>query len=312
MTVPIAPRPTDLVLAMTGASGAPYAVAAAPDALPRSGRTVHLTISPSGAQVLREETGPRRSPSTGFDPLGLRRPRPRPGRLSPPRGLLRRDRQRLVPDRRHGRRPVQHEHPGRDRPRDHHEPDHPGGRRPPEGAPQADPGPARDAAEPDPPREHGCASPAPGRSSCRRCPAGITGRDRSTTSIEFVVGADLRPARRSPIALIDTLGRSAGATRLDERVSAPTMRPRAAEGRPGHRGLGRASARRSPASLPRQGYSRLVLTARRGRSARAAGRRAASATRRPRSLTIAGRPRRPGGPERLVAETVAGSAGSTS
>ncbi len=45
---------SDLVLAMTGASGAPYAVALL-RALCRAGRTVHLTISPSGAQVLREE-----------------------------------------------------------------------------------------------------------------------------------------------------------------------------------------------------------------------------------------------------------------
>jgi 4-hydroxy-3-polyprenylbenzoate decarboxylase len=47
---------SDLVLAMTGASGAPYAVGLL-RALCRAGRTVHLTISPSGAQVLREETG---------------------------------------------------------------------------------------------------------------------------------------------------------------------------------------------------------------------------------------------------------------
>ena len=47
---------SDLVLAMTGASGAPYAVALL-HALCRSGRTVHLTISGSGAEVLREELG---------------------------------------------------------------------------------------------------------------------------------------------------------------------------------------------------------------------------------------------------------------
>ncbi|MDR3637118.1 MAG: UbiX family flavin prenyltransferase [Isosphaeraceae bacterium] len=46
----------DLVLAMTGASGAPYAVALLRE-LVRLGRNVHLTISPSGAQVLREELG---------------------------------------------------------------------------------------------------------------------------------------------------------------------------------------------------------------------------------------------------------------
>ncbi len=46
----------DLVLAMTGASGAPYAVELL-RVLGRAGRTVHLTISPSGVQVLREEMG---------------------------------------------------------------------------------------------------------------------------------------------------------------------------------------------------------------------------------------------------------------
>ena len=46
----------DVVLGMTGASGAPYAVALL-RTLNRLGRVVHLTISPSGAHVLREELG---------------------------------------------------------------------------------------------------------------------------------------------------------------------------------------------------------------------------------------------------------------
>jgi 4-hydroxy-3-polyprenylbenzoate decarboxylase len=46
----------DLVLAMTGASGAAYAVGLL-RVLVAAGKTVHLTISPSGAQVLREELG---------------------------------------------------------------------------------------------------------------------------------------------------------------------------------------------------------------------------------------------------------------
>ena len=50
------PAGRDLVLAMTGASGAPYAVELL-RVLGRAGRTVHLTISPSGVQVLREEMG---------------------------------------------------------------------------------------------------------------------------------------------------------------------------------------------------------------------------------------------------------------
>jgi flavin prenyltransferase len=43
-----------IVLAMTGASGAPYAVGLL-RTLNRAGRPVHLTISPSAAHVLREE-----------------------------------------------------------------------------------------------------------------------------------------------------------------------------------------------------------------------------------------------------------------
>ena len=45
----------DLVVAMTGASGAPYAIRLL-QVLCRQGRAVHFTLSPSAAQVLREET----------------------------------------------------------------------------------------------------------------------------------------------------------------------------------------------------------------------------------------------------------------
>jgi len=44
----------DLVLAMTGASGAPYGVRLL-QVLLRAGRTVHLVISPAGAQVIAQE-----------------------------------------------------------------------------------------------------------------------------------------------------------------------------------------------------------------------------------------------------------------
>jgi 4-hydroxy-3-polyprenylbenzoate decarboxylase len=44
----------DLVLAMTGASGALYGVRLL-EVLVRAGRTVHLTISPAGAQVIEQE-----------------------------------------------------------------------------------------------------------------------------------------------------------------------------------------------------------------------------------------------------------------
>ena len=61
--------PSDLVLAMTGASGAPYAVSLL-RTLCRTGRTVHLTISESGKQVLREELGIEVSLSR-FDPAAF-------------------------------------------------------------------------------------------------------------------------------------------------------------------------------------------------------------------------------------------------
>ena len=65
-----------LVLAMTGASGAPYAVRLL-QVLARLGRTVHLTISASAAEVMRQEMGLSVS-TTRFDPsifgdLGLGR-----------------------------------------------------------------------------------------------------------------------------------------------------------------------------------------------------------------------------------------------
>jgi flavin prenyltransferase len=47
-------RPDDLVVAMTGASGAPYAVRLL-QVLCQAGRTIQLTISPSAVQVLHEE-----------------------------------------------------------------------------------------------------------------------------------------------------------------------------------------------------------------------------------------------------------------
>jgi 4-hydroxy-3-polyprenylbenzoate decarboxylase len=45
---------SDLVVALTGASGAPYGVRLL-DVLLRAGRTVHLTLSPAAVQVLEQE-----------------------------------------------------------------------------------------------------------------------------------------------------------------------------------------------------------------------------------------------------------------
>lgn len=67
-----------LVVAVTGASGAPYAVGLL-ETLLGLGRTVHLTMSPSAVEVFRAEVG--RAPSLdAFDPVDLLG-RPTPGRL---------------------------------------------------------------------------------------------------------------------------------------------------------------------------------------------------------------------------------------
>jgi 4-hydroxy-3-polyprenylbenzoate decarboxylase len=49
---------TDLVLAMTGASGSPYGIRLL-EVLLHAGRTVHFTLSPAGAVVIEQETGRR-------------------------------------------------------------------------------------------------------------------------------------------------------------------------------------------------------------------------------------------------------------
>ena len=49
---------SDLVLALTGASGAPYGLRLL-EVLLGTGRTVHLTLSPAGVQVLEQEIGRR-------------------------------------------------------------------------------------------------------------------------------------------------------------------------------------------------------------------------------------------------------------
>jgi 4-hydroxy-3-polyprenylbenzoate decarboxylase len=62
-------RGHDLVVGMTGASGAPYAVRLL-NVLGRMGRRVHLAISPSAVQVLRDELG-LDVDIDAFDPLTL-------------------------------------------------------------------------------------------------------------------------------------------------------------------------------------------------------------------------------------------------
>ena len=163
---------------MTGASGAPCHRACC-TTLCRSGRTVHLTISGSGAEVLREELGIevalKRFDPAVFGDLGV-------GRLIyhhhadfsagiasgsfPTGGMV------VVPCSMSTLAAIAHGITTNLVTR---------GRRPLERAAQTDPRPPRDPAQPDPPGEHGRASPAPGRSSCRRCRAGITSPGRSTT-----------------------------------------------------------------------------------------------------------------------------------
>lgn len=61
----------DLVVAVTGASGAAYG-ARLVEVLLRAGRTVHLTISPAGAEVIATELGRTVALDAGtFDPLTL-------------------------------------------------------------------------------------------------------------------------------------------------------------------------------------------------------------------------------------------------
>ena len=60
---------SDLVVAMTGASGAPYGLRLL-EVLLAAGRTVHLTVSPAAAEVLLAETG-RTLSLDRFDPAAL-------------------------------------------------------------------------------------------------------------------------------------------------------------------------------------------------------------------------------------------------
>src|SRR5687768_13356672 len=69
----------DLVLALTGASGAPYGVRLL-EVLLRAGRTVHLTLSPAAVEVLERELDRRprldqfRLPDLLGDAAGLAAP----------------------------------------------------------------------------------------------------------------------------------------------------------------------------------------------------------------------------------------------
>src|ERR1700721_3168708 len=70
---------TDLVVALTGASGAPYGVYLL-EVLLAAGRTVHLTISPAAVEVMQRELE-RTVRLDRFDPADLFGPKTLPARL---------------------------------------------------------------------------------------------------------------------------------------------------------------------------------------------------------------------------------------
>jgi 4-hydroxy-3-polyprenylbenzoate decarboxylase len=69
MNQPAAAGPHPIVVALTGASGAPYALRLL-QLLSRLGRTIHISMSPSGAEVLKTELGLEVN-LDGFDPAIL-------------------------------------------------------------------------------------------------------------------------------------------------------------------------------------------------------------------------------------------------
>ena len=76
----------DLVVAMTGASGAPLCRAPRCRCSAGTGRTIHLTLSPSAVQVLREEMD-LDVRLDSFDPAVFGGLGARPHRLSSPPGF---------------------------------------------------------------------------------------------------------------------------------------------------------------------------------------------------------------------------------
>ena len=113
----------DLVVAMTGASGAPYAVR-----LLQVLVTVRTHDSPDTEPQRRAGASRRDGPGSVTRLVrsqGLWHMRGGPPDLSSLPGFRRGHRQRFVPDRRHGDRSVQHEHIGCDRRWNHHQSHHP-------------------------------------------------------------------------------------------------------------------------------------------------------------------------------------------
>ena len=268
MTIAGPARPDDLVVAMTGASGAAYAVRLL-QVLCRMGRTVHLTLSPERRSGAPRGAGAGSSTSTRSirRSLGIRGP----GRLVyhhhqdfsagiasgsfPTGGMV------VIP--------CSMSTLGSIAARDHDQPDHPRRRRPSEGAAEADPRPARDATEPDPPGEHGASHPGRGRRAAgdaRLVPPAASARGPGG----FHRGADLRSARAgqrprprdggpaAPIRKMRRDGTHASTWMKRKPMSARSREPMAVETRenparprrPHHRRVGRASGRRWRGSWP--------------------------------------------------------------
>ena len=139
---------TDLVLALTGASGSIYGVRLL-EVLLAAGRSVYLTLSPAAVEVLQRELGR----TVRLDQFEAARPARRQSadgawadRLPPLPRLPGRHRQRLLPHGRHGHLSVQHGDRGGRRARTVAKPHPAGGGRASQGAPPAGPRAARDAA----------------------------------------------------------------------------------------------------------------------------------------------------------------------
>ena len=186
-------RTSRVVVAITGASGAVYAVRLL-QILGLTDLEIHLTISPSGSAVIRQELqieiDPRK-PGLGaalrlLPTLDRRFPATDPDWPRPARELADRirfhqyddymdaDRERLVPDAGHGRLSLQRKHAERHRASGRIESDSTRRRGPSEGTSSADPGPPRNAAQRSADREH--ASVGPGRGGHPSGDAGVVPR----------------------------------------------------------------------------------------------------------------------------------------
>ena len=215
--------PANIVLAMTGASGAIYAVRLL-EVLLAAVRRVHLSISPSAQLVLKQELD-LDVDLDHFEPPACRSATDSPSAGTIVAGAGRSARHGSAPHGRHGQNllittienlmapiasgsfltagmvicPCSRQHAGRGRARHGRQPDPSRRQRAPEGAPQADPRAARDAAVDDSARQH-----APRGRGRRRRAAGharlLSRRRVDPRPGRFRRGPDLRPVGRRKLA----------------------------------------------------------------------------------------------------------------